>query len=704
MDTRVHSLIEVGALAIALLVGSFLAPNTLLLSGIQLFCLLYASHRLAPRFAPKHAPIPSLFITLASLLGIQSILQALAYYANIPLNLTTDIASQVIALTISYLAVYQKTPPPLSEEKGLSSPDKKNDAQSLFNIASVTIPALVGISFIIYHANRVATTNAIRTPWELLPTGTIVAFLLIVGSAWLAAWRRQSSPLIWSIVTLFFLALALVTPLVYPLGFGFDGFLHRASEHLLLTTGTLTPKPLYYMGQYVFTTWLTRVVSLPLRTVDLFLLVGSLAILPATLALKKNTSGTHRLTLLAALPFLLPLKPWISATPQSFAYLLGVSGLFLAQDEEHAALFPALILGLWSAVVHPLAGLPLLGGILLCAWQQYIHPHPWIKKMGTVTIALGSALAVPLAFFFIRGGANTQATWHLDRVFSVDQFATLANLLRTPAIRLSLWADWAAFVEFLFPLCLLVLAALGAWKNNRGSSARTLTGTGLLLLIATYAMQQITTFTFLIEYERQDYIQRLFLVGQLLLLPAALKGLAFVWENVKQQPAISLYGFLIFMAAWQGARIYRAFPYHDATHIEHGWNVSQNDKEAVRWIERDSQGKPYTVLANQSVSAAAVEEFGFKRYANDVFFYPIPTGGRLYQVFLRAASTQVTKKDIEAAAELGKSTLVYLVLNDYWWQATEVAETLTPLAHTNYELNRGAVRIYKFDLNKDKKR
>ena len=43
---------------------------------------------------------------------------------------------------------------------------------------------------------------------------------------------------------------------------------------------------------------------------------------------------------------------------------------------------------------------------------------------------------------------------------------------------------------------------------------------------------------------------------------------------------------------------------------------------------------PYIVLANQSVSAAALLRFGFHTYYGAQFYYAIPTGAPLYQSYL----------------------------------------------------------------------
>ena len=50
--------------------------------------------------------------------------------------------------------------------------------------------------------------------------------------------------------------------------------------------------------------------------------------------------------------------------------------------------------------------------------------------------------------------------------------------------------------------------------------------------------------------------------------------------------------------------------------------------------------RPYAVPARtRARRRRAVREFGFKRYVDDVFYYPIPTGGPLYEQFLQLVCT-----------------------------------------------------------------
>jgi hypothetical protein len=190
----------------------------------------------------------------------------------------------------------------------------------------------------------------------------------------------------------------------------------------------------------------------------------------------------------------------------------------------------------------------------------------------------------------------------------------------------------------------------------------------------------------------------LFVLSSLFLLAPAALGASYVLERMKKGSAATAITLLLGLFAWHAAQAYDALPRFDASVASHGWSASISDLEAVRWIDRDAGDKPYTVLANQSVSAVAVRELGFKRYADDVFFYPIPTGGKLYQTYLDAVSDQVTTDTIRDASNLGQSKLVYVVLNDYWWDAQKVADRLAALAQQEQDFNSATDRVFKFIL------
>jgi hypothetical protein len=100
------------------------------------------------------------------------------------------------------------------------------------------------------------------------------------------------------------------------------------------------------------------------------------------------------------------------------------------------------------------------------------------------------------------------------------------------------------------------------------------------------------------------------------------------------------------------------------------------------------------------VSAAALERYGFARYHEDNFYYPLPTGGPLYQVFLEAASLKASPATILEAARLTNSEVVYVVINAYWWDAERVRAHLAGFADRSLSFMGDQVWVYEFSSQK----
>lgn len=648
------------------------------------FSLLYHAATFGGKLARRKDGIGPFFLGLATLLSAQSVIQVIWYYAGGMLGAWSDAVSLSLALIGVQLGLtFRSSQSP--------DPDHEPAKPSWPWIALTMIPALVAFGFILRAASLGATSDSIRTPWTLLPPGTIAALALIPLTAWLAAWKAKSRLVVASLIGLSIASIALIAPLVYTVGFGFDGFLHIASEQIIADTGTLEPKPFYYLGQYTFVTWLARITNLPLPAIDRFLVPIFAALLPLLLLLTPKTEprGWRDVALL----LFLPLSAFIATTPQSFAYVLGLAALLCAIESAERRPHPLvpLLFAAWSLTVHPLAGLPFALATLALLFS---HFHiAWL-------FALAAGAAIPASFFLMSAGTSTPISWDFSKLLDAGTWWTSLTTLTPPRNRVALWADWTAMVTFLtWPLA-LIAAVLAVWKDieHRTRWALLLTS-AIACTLGGLIMRTAGDFAFLIDYERSNYADRLFLVALFLLLPAAAACLGRFLSRIEKAPALTAATLFIGLAAWHGAQAYAALPRHDAANVSRGWSVGQSDIEAVRWIDQDAQGQPYTVLANQSVSAAAIREFGFKRYAGDNFYYPIPTGGPLYQTYLEAVGDEPSLEPIREAAQLGQSKLVYVVLNAYWWNADRVGGNLSALASKESSSTDGRVRIFKFELS-----
>jgi hypothetical protein len=616
-----------------------------------------------------------------TLLAVQSLWQTLFYYVGLRLNGFTDAASLALAVICLGPLVIRTH---VKEENlvDLTRPGW------IWIIASLT-PAILASAYIWRGAWLATTLDPIRTPWPLLPVPTLFAFAIIGLSALLAAWKARVTWPTVSIVVLGLVSIASVAPLVYANGFGFDGFLHRASMEILSTTGTLSPKPPYYIGVYVLETWLSRLLSFSIGDIDRWFMLAALALLPISLAWTSRENKKINWMLAASL-LIIPLSPFIVTTPQAVAYLVG----FLAIAAALGRLHPVAILtfAVWSLAIHPLAGLPFLFVTLAIMARE----RAWLAAF----LVMAAGCSVPVAFFLLGSISSNQVVWDFSRLINIEAILATLGRFQPPTNRVALWADAAALLEILQLPLILLGSMLAIWKDaERRRIWMILLSAGILLVVSGFVLQTTGDFPFLIDYERGNYADRLFVIARMVLLVPGIAGLGYLLSRI---PRIGLTPALFVLAlvpAGVAANVYTALPRHDAANVSRGWSVGRADIEAARWIDRDATGSPYTVLANQSVAAAAVQEFGFKRYAGDVFFYPIPTGGTLYQEFLRAMDVDSNLDPIREAAKLGNTKLVYVVLNDYWWDAARVAENLSGMADSQEQFRDGRVRVYRFEIN-----
>mgnify|MGYP005614932343 CR=1 FL=1 len=622
-----------------------------------------------------------------------SLVHTAAYYASIPLTtLNTTLLEAVIAAVVFAI-------PPLPETSPTNAPVAPVALHQRFLGLLAGAVGIGSAAFLFRAALLHPATVSIRTPWPLLPNGVFLFFALCFASGLVAAHVTRSVQTTWLAAVSWFTISALPA-LLYPLGYGFDGFIHRASQELLLRTGTLTPKPLYYIGQYVWTVWLSRWTELPLTIIDTWLVPASIGVVIfAFVGLLRRSSPSLRWAPWPLL-LLLPLGAFVTTTPQTWSYLLGFSALLIALWpglQGRAWIFPLLI-SLWAGLVHPLGGLPFASIV----WALGIGALPIFKRYAVpvrIIGFIGALLLIPLAFWAQSRLGNTPIRWSWDWLRWEVLRTSFADLLLAPRQTLTLWLDGAEWARTAVSLGGILV---GAWLCLRPKNPhdRLLAGTGIGLLFTQFVLERAATFSFLISYERGNYTERLGVLSALFLaIPvsmwlsqrlALLRGRSgFLWASMC----------LLITAVWT-VRVYDALPRHDAAQASSGWSVGTADKDAVRWIHDQAGTRQYAVLANQSVSAAALERYGFARYHEEIFYYPLPTGGPLYQVFLEAASLKATTSTIEQAAALTKSEVVYVVINNYWWDAERVRAHLASFADRSLSFMGDQVWVYEFSVPK----
>ena len=261
--------------------------------------------------------------------------------------------------------------------------------------------------------------------------------------------------------------------------------------------------------------------------------------------------------------------------------------------------------------------------------------------------------------------------------------------------------DFAQLIAQNHALILLILAALGAailWRR-RGYRRTVLAaaGIGLALFVSVILLKSGVVYRDVIDYEQQNYGNRLFEIILLLTAPLALAAVAWWWRKLPTiDPGVRLFQVLLF-AGTVAALAYATFPRVDDFQLSRGYSVSVHDVNAVRKIH-DAAAGPYVVLANQSVSAAALREYGFLKYYGEQFYYSIPTGAPLYRAYLDMVYQGPSRDVVRAAMRSVGAPTAYFVINRYWTNSEKIAEAAKKTADEWFSVDDGEVYVFRYGL------
>lgn len=662
--------------------------------GILFFILLLliTGKRFGQHFFPEESRTTATIIGALLSVAWIMIFGSLIYYVAALNTITIGI----IILSLPALTIFFK-------KKNLTT-NKADPTILNGSIVNIVAAVMAYIIFLVMGFRLLAQAPAldpIRSPWEVLPWQFFVVVFLAATALIVLSLIRKQLALI-AAIPFFFLFFS-ITVFVYPLGYGFDPFVHQATETYIAEHGTITPKPLTYIGQYALVNTIQMVTTAAIPMIDRLLLPLMLAIfLPMAgwLAFRKPLS-------VILLP-MMPLAMFASTTPQAIGNALVLITVLLAigaRDKPMRTLIALWILGLATTLTHPLAGIPLL--IFLFFWSMRLVT----KKLRTIilwTTGLLGTIALPLLFIIyglitgVGSGLRADAISRIpgvffDLVLSSAGFTTKFNLLLDTAY---LYGRNVILILVAGSIitAVILMRRKQTWPWYLLLAALVITLNGIFLAAG-------IDFSFLPLYEQDGYAARLFSLALLILVPLFILGLIEGLSRViRKQEIVVRLGTIALLAGLLTTSLYLTYPHHDAYTIERGWSVGAGDFEAVQFINHDANDEPFIVLANQAVSAAALKEFGFKRYfplqTDDgpitSFYYPIPTGGPLYEYFLKMSYDEPSRATIQEAMNRASVKRGYFVVNSYWFKSKDIIETTKK--HTNdwWEFRDGTVTVFRF--------
>jgi len=505
-------------------------------------------------------------------------------------------------------------------------------------------------------------TGNIISIWDLLPKYYIPIFLLTTAIAILSKNK-------WLMGIHFILFFSLAS-IIYKLGFGFDQFIHEATQKYIINNGTITPKPLQYIGLYSINIFIYKLTGISISILNRYLLPILTFIIPAgaMLMLQKITKEKSLFPIFGLL--LLPFSYFIVTTPQGLANLFLIMIICLSFTNLNK-----IWLALATFFIHPIAG--------IFAVFYLIIDHTKYKKIFTV---LG-IVALPIAFILLSYKITGKITLNTNFILSIKQYYNI--IFSNGATQNNkLWLDiFYLFKSLIIPIIIIISLITAYIKRNIIKMTPL-----LMFFIATcsfFITASIVDFSYLINYEQNNFSIRIFEISLIFLIPYFLTAIALIYNRIKKESAVSKVLFLILFSLFISANFYLTYPRHDNYENFKGKNLSEYMIKAVEKIKLDADNKNYIVLTDQSISSAALKIDGFKKYYNTkqgpLFYYPIPTGDVLYQKFLDIIYSDKELEVIKYTKQLTGVDNTYIAIPSYWENYNKIKERLKIHLNVLYE-------------------
>jgi len=557
-----------------------------------------------------------------------------------------------------------------------------------------------GFAFWLLWSNQ--SGRALISPWEVIPSSFFLIYALSTLILISILVKKKVSPGIKiALLSGQYLLTTLVAAIVYKLGYGFDPFVHQATMELIAEKGVVFPKPPYYLGEYSLIIILHKLSGLSIYFLNkilvpvlssLFLPLAFYRFLKAEFVLKNNSTDYQATAAIFLTIIFLPIltfSPFIATTPQNLSYLFLILAVLAGFSRQN--LTTVWLLSLATVAIHPLTGLPALG---LSAWLTFQEHQASLKirarKIVKIIILAGTALALPLTLF-LTGGRNLSNNGWIGLKELIGNF-----FINCGSVGRETWLlNFIYFFAHNYQLILVILIALALILFYRRYQKWFLIISALLVA---FILSSQIRFNDLINYEQASYATRILVIIVIFCLPGLVllsyKLIAKIYTAEKKLQIL----WLIFGLGLLLSSLYLSYPRFDKYWHSRGYATSLNDQKAVQLIDAQ-ETEPYLVLANQPVSAAALNAFGFNHYFTTpdgpLYFYPIPTGGPLYQYYLEMVYKNPSHLVMNKALDLAGVKVGYLIVNKYWYQSGQVINAAKLTADSWQEVNK-EIYIFKY--------
>ncbi|MBI5728314.1 MAG: hypothetical protein HY984_01005 [Candidatus Magasanikbacteria bacterium] len=542
--------------------------------------------------------------------------------------------------------------------------------------------------------------------WFFLAYCGITALLLFY--AWSATTRRAAGVLI----AIHFFLTYTIAAWVYPLGYGYDPFIHRATEQHILIHGFALPKTPLYLGQYMAIDIIARITHLPVKILDIWF-VPFLAsfFLPLTtflglrygLKLNRNQASVGVIML-----GLYPLQTMFATTPHNLAnvLLLGIVFLALLLPYSPVTARSLILLSIVAVLVHPLSG---IFAALFVITMLVLQTKSWqtltknLRLKIAVAVLLSMAVIIPILFalYGLRSGLPIPSL-----VAIRNHLGEFIQLFHEPYYFSTKAVPWLYHLIYSYRLLLppsLVLLATIVGLKLKQNCWRPFFIFPLIILSNIFFLSTWISIPQLHLYEQRQYAERLLHILMYFILPFAILAIVMTIKKIVTPWRQSLcFGLL---ATALSISVYLTYPQDNPKVHFPGFNVTAVDIAAAERIhDQTPTAVQYIVLSNILTAAASVEKYGFLTYYSTpegkMFYYPIPSGSPLTKHFNDLLYQGQKRRTVDEALQLTGADRAYFLVHSYWAKAPEIIRGAKATADRAEEMVVGNTAIWIFTYDR----
>ena len=683
---------------VGLILGNiFILKSTILALLLAIFFLWFNSRKLSDIFADQiHQGLKNL-IGLLLIMSYISLVYTLAYHfykIDFWVWLFTFLSIPLIVEATSY---FNSCHHYFLNKLKIQTPNLKTLRQNALPLLALAFDILLLVGL-----HKSAGLGIIRSPWELLDHRFWAVFILS-NIFLLASIIDQYSRKNILLISFHFFVLASIGIILYPLGFGYDSFIHSAVIKIIADTGTIEPRLFLYLGQYGLSFFFSQLSLIDLITINKWLLPVLFALIwPASLfyGLRYGFNWSFKLSYLACFWSLaIGFNFAIMTTPQNLAYIFVAMLIFLLPiiiKKKLPLVFPWIISAM-TMVIHPLGGVPLF---FLSAYLSIlrIKKLPLIKNTLLGLTFFTSLLALPVLFAIYQRLNNI--AW--SDIFTFKQISAFSlptfNWHNTFSFPLDMFYNIATNFFWIYSL-LFLLGLYFIYKNGKYIFFQKLFVFIFIIFVNYILAALFLSFNLQINYQKNDYLERILYILLIATLPIFLTTFYFCWhKSLKEKLALSEKILILAVSlAIISIGTYFSYPRYDRLGNSKSFNVNASDLKTVELIENDAQGKPYIVLANQMVGAAAISKFSFAHYYNDNFYYSMPLGtDNIYQNYLNMIEKEASREEALAAMDKAGVDKLYFVVNNYWHSAKQAINQANQTADRKELIDQGVNTVFVY--------